>query len=91
MAQVALQVVDEDGVPVRISDNEVTCQIDGPAKLLGLEANNNSDMGDYTDNIQRVFHGRLLAYVQATGSEGIIHLKFTSPWLKEVQASILAK
>ena len=91
VAQVALQVVDEDGVPVRISDNEVTCQIDGPAKLLGLEANNNSDMGDYTDNIQRVFHGRLLAYVQATGSEGIIHLKFTSPWLKEVQASILAK
>lgn len=91
LAQVVLQVVDEDGVPVRISDNEVTCHIDGPGKLLGLEASNNSDMGDYTDNIQRVFHGRLLAYVQATGGEGAIRLKFTSPWLKEVQASILAK
>ena len=91
LAQVTLQVVDEDGIPVRISDNEITCRIGGPARLLGLEASDNSDMGDYTDNVQRVFHGRLLAYVQATGEEGTIHLKFTSPWLKEVQTSISAK
>lgn len=91
LAQVVLQVVDEDGVPVRISDNEVTCHIDGPARLLGLEASDNSDMGDYTDNIQRVFHGRLLAYVQATGVEGTVHLSFTSPWLNEARANILVK
>ncbi|WP_455587119.1 sugar-binding domain-containing protein [Bacteroides sp.] len=91
LAQVVLQVVDEDGIPVMISDNEVACHIVGPAKLLGLEASNNSDMGDYTDSVQRVFHGHLLAYIQATGEEGTIHLKFTSPWLKEVQTNILAK
>lgn len=91
LAQVVLRIVDENGVPVMISDNEITCHMAGPAKLLGLEASDNSDMGDYTDNVQRAFHGHLLVYVQATGNAGTIHLKFTSPWLKEAQASILVK
>ena len=64
LAHVVVQVVDEDGVPVILSDNEVTCHISGPAELLGLEASNNSDMSDYTDNRHRVFHGRILAYVR---------------------------
>jgi len=45
-------------------------------------------MGDYTDNVQRVYHGRLIAYVQATGSEGKVNLKFTAPWLKEATVTI---
>lgn len=81
LAHVVLQVVDENGVPVMLSDNEVTCNISGPAKLLGLEASNNNDMSDYTDNIHRVFHGRILAYVQATGEKGEVKINFTSPWL----------
>lgn len=88
LAQVLVQVVDEDGLPVMLSDNELTCQIAGPAKLLGLEAGNNEDMTDYTDNVQRVFHGHILAYLQATGEAGQIKLRFTSPWLKPVEATI---
>jgi hypothetical protein len=89
LAHVTVQVVDENGIPVMISDDEVTCTIDGPAKLLGLEASNNSDMGDYRDNKQRVFHGRLLAFIQATesGTEAIT-VKFTAPWLKPVEVKI---
>lgn len=71
-----------------ISEDEVTCKIDGPATLLGLEASNNSDMGDYTDNVQRVYHGRLLAYVQAAGNTGTVTLTFTAPWLKETKVTI---
>lgn len=88
LAQVVVQVVDENGVPVMISEDEVTCVIDGPGKLLGLEASNNSDMGNYNDNVQRVYRGRLLAYIQATGEEGRISLKFTAPWLKEGNVTI---
>lgn len=91
LAQVILQVVDENGIPVMLSDNEITCRIAGPGKLLGLEASNNSDMGDYTDNVQRVFHGHLLAYIQATGAEGKINIRFTSPWLKDVETEIIVK
>lgn len=91
LAEVILQVVDQNGVPVLISDNEVTCHVAGPGRLLGLEASNNSDMGDYTDNVQRVFHGHLLAYIQATGANGEINIKFSSPWLKGAQTKIITK
>lgn len=91
LAQIVVQVVDEKGVPVMFSDNEVTCQIQGPAKLLGLEASNNEDMSDYTDNKHRVFHGKILAYIQATGQQGEIKIRFTSPWLKAVNTTIIAK
>jgi len=91
LAHIVVQVVDEKGVPVMISDNEITCTIDGPAKLLGLEASNNSDMGDYTDNLQRAYHGRLLAYIQSTGKSGKVNLTFSSPWLKETKVTISIK
>ena len=91
LAQVVIQVVDKDGIPVMLSDNEITCRVTGPGKLLGLEASNNSDMGDYTDNVHRVFHGRMLAYIQATGEDGKINIRFTSPWLKETQTEISIK
>ncbi len=88
IAHVIVQVVDEKGIPVIISEDEITCTIDGPATLLGLEASNNSDMGNYQDNVQRVYHGRLLAYVQSTGKTGKVSLTFTAPWLKEAKVNI---
>lgn len=88
VAQLVVQIVDENGVPVLISEDQVTCTIDGPAKLLGLEASNNSDMGNYSDNVQRVYHGRLLAYIQADGKVGKINIKFTAPWLNEAKVNI---
>lgn len=91
LAQIVVQVVDEHGIPVMLSDNEIICQISGPAKLLGLEASNNEDMSDYTDNKQRVFHGHILAYIQANGTEGQIRVRFTSPWLKPVETAINIK
>lgn len=90
VAQIVLQVVDEKGVPVMLSDDEVTCRISGPARLLGLEASNNTDMSDYTDNVHRVFHGRILAYVEATGDEGEVKINFSSPWLKPAEVTINA-
>lgn len=91
LAQVVLQVVDEEGVPVMLSDNEVTCSIAGPGRLLGMEASNNEDMSDYTDNKHRTYHGRILTYIQSTGVEGKINVRFTSPWLKGVETEIVVK
>jgi len=90
LAQIIVQIVDEKGVPVMISDDEVTCTIEGPAKLLGLEASNNADMSNYSDNVHRVFNGRLLAYIQANGNAGDIIVKFAAPWLKAAKVKIIA-
>lgn len=91
LAQIVVQVVDKDGVPVMLSEDEVTCHINGPARLLGLEASNNSDMTDYTDNKHRVFHGRILAYVEAIGEEGEIQIDFTAPWLESAGVTVNAR
>jgi hypothetical protein len=83
IVQVELQIVDEDGKPVILADNEITCTTEGPVKLLGLEASNPTDMGDYTDNKQRVFQGKMIAYIQSRGEQGKAKVSFSSPWLKE--------
>ncbi len=85
LAMITVEVVDENGTRVMLSEDEVTCRIDGPAKLLGLEASNNQDMSDYTDNVHDVYHGRILAYVQATGSVGEVKIKFTAKGLKPAE------
>jgi len=91
VAKIMVQVKDQNGLPVMLSDNEVTCTISGPGVLLGLEAGNNSDMTDYTDNIQRVFHGHIAAYIQATGEAQPIKVTFTSQWLKPIEVTINVK
>lgn len=83
LLQLMVQLVDEKGIPVTVSEDEVTCDIAGNARLLGMEAGNNTDMGDYTDNRQRVHQGKMVVYVQSTGKAGDhISIRFTSPWLK---------
>ncbi len=90
VAQVEISLLDEDGVPAILADNLLTCLVDGPGKLLGLEAGDNNDTGNYQDNIQRVYHGRMIAYIEATG-EGEIKVSFSSPWLKTKSVNIMAE
>jgi beta-galactosidase len=89
LAQIELQLVDEDGIPVPLADDEITCDIVGNARLLGMEAGNNSDMTTYTDNKQRVFHGKMIVYIQTNGKPGEqVAVRFTSPWLKPASLTI---
>lgn len=81
-AIITVDILDDNGNLVTLGDNEITCITEGPAELLGLEAGDNSDMGDYTDNVQRAFHGHLTAYVRTLSKDGEIKVKFTSPLLK---------
>lgn len=82
--QLMVNVVDENGVVVNNSEHEVVCTISGPGELLGLEAANNSDMSDYTDNKHNAFHGKISAYIKRKG-KGTITVKFTNPKLKPTE------
>ncbi len=82
VAQIAIQVVDENDVPVMLSEDEISCLIHGDAKLLGLEASNNSDMTDYTDNKQRAYHGRMIAYIKIGENAEDVAVRFSANWLE---------
>ena len=87
VAHLFIEVIDENGVPVKLADNEITVRINGDAKLLALESGDNTDMGNYRDNRQRVFHGKLLGYLESTG-DGPVTLTFTSPLLQPATLTI---
>ena len=88
VAHITVEVVDENGAVVKLADNEITCMVQGPAKLLGLEGSNNTDMTNYRDNRHRVYHGRLLAYIQSANEAGEVRVKLTSPLLKGTEVVI---
>jgi beta-galactosidase len=88
VAQVEIQIVDENGKPVFLSSNEITCRTEGPVKLLGLEAANPTDTGDYKTNRLRVYQGKMIAYIQSTGEKGTGMVTFTSPWLEGASVEI---
>ena len=83
IVQIELQIVDEDGLPVVTANDEITCEIAGNARLLGMEAGDNSDVDDYTDNKQRAFHGKMIVYIQTKGkTSDEVMVRFSAPWLK---------
>ena len=88
VAQIEIQIVDENGKPVLLADDEITCTTDENLKLLGLEASNPTDMEDYSDNKQRVFYGKMIAYLQSLGEKGKGKITFRSPWLKDAVIEI---
>lgn len=81
VVQVEISILDEDDRFVYLADNELTCHVEGPGKLIGLEASDPHDMGNYNDNRQRVYRGRMIAYIKAEET-GRIKVSFSSPWLK---------
>jgi beta-galactosidase len=81
LVHVSIQIVDQSGIPVMLADDEVTCSISGPARLLGLESADNTDMTNYRDNIQRVYNGRMMAYIKTTGEAGEVNITFSALWL----------
>ncbi|MDE7421234.1 MAG: DUF4982 domain-containing protein [Muribaculaceae bacterium] len=81
LAHLFIEIVDEKGVPVKLADNEVTVRVSGPAELIALESGDNFDMGNYRDNRQRVYRGKLMGNLRVLG-DGPVGVKVSSPLLK---------
>lgn len=79
VAQIEIDVVDEHGTIVKLADNNVHCRVDKtqPMVLMGLENSDTRDMSDKTDATERVYMGRLMAYVAGKGK-----VVFSSPMLR---------
>ena len=81
-------ICDKDGQIVSSAENELTCEISGPARLLGMEDADPSNIEDYQDNRQRAGHGKLLIYLQSRDQSGKVKVKLTSPGLTEAVLEI---
>jgi hypothetical protein len=89
VSQIELQIVDKAGIPVVSAENEITCQVKGNARFLGMDAGNNKDMGSYKMNKRKTLHGRLLCYIQIPNNKRKSNIQFSSPGLKPSTVNIL--
>jgi beta-galactosidase len=91
-AHVTFTIVDEHGVRVPNAEHEVTFEIEGPARLLGIE--NGATAGDpkYQDNRCQALRGRGLAIIQSNRNEpGTATIRATATGLAPAELKIEAK
>jgi hypothetical protein len=88
LVHIFVDLVDEAGNTVYSADNEITCDISGPVRLLGMEDSNPANIEDYKDNRQHAFRGKLMIYLQALDKTGPVTIKLTSPGLKEATINL---
>lgn len=89
VAQIEVNITDSEGRPVYISDNEISCTVSGPLRLLSMESGSYTYMGNYRNNTLRVKNGRLIVYLEATGEKGEAEVTLSSPWLKDAVVNIV--
>jgi beta-galactosidase/beta-glucuronidase len=82
LSHIFVNLCDENGNPVSTAENEITCMVEGPITLLGMEDSNPVNTEDYKDNKQHAFHGKILVYIQSTGKPGKATVTLSSPGLK---------
>jgi hypothetical protein len=82
LAHIFVTLCDETGNTVYSAENEITCEISGPVRLLGMEDSNPANIEDYKDNKQKAFHGKLLIYLQSIDKTGPVTIKLSSPGLQ---------
>ncbi len=89
VAHVLVEVVDEQGRVVKLSDNDIRYSVEGEgARVIGIENGSNHDMSDPQAQHRRAHMGRVLAYVQATKTPGTTTINFYSPLLRPTSITL---
>ncbi len=92
VSHITVKVLDAQGRTHPDADNEVTFEIQGEGKLIGVDNGNMTEMtADFKGKIRKAFHGMCLAIVQSTANGGQIRVTATSPGLKPGSVTIVAK
>jgi hypothetical protein len=82
LAHVFVTLCDNAGNNVYSAENEVTCEVNGPVRILGMEDSNPRNIEDYKDNKQKAWHGKMLIYVQSLDKSGKAVITLSSPGLQ---------
>ena len=82
ISHIEITLTDEFGVPDFVTEGEITCEVTGPVRLLGIEDSNSRNIENYKDNKQNSYHGKVLLYIQSLDKTGKATVKVTSRGLK---------
>ncbi len=88
--QIQYRIVDGKGTRVPDGNAEITFELTGPARVLGI---GNGDLNDPAAGpvpTHRAYQGRGLAIVQSTGASGPVTLRATAPGLQSATITLTA-
>jgi len=82
VAHLTIRIVDANQQIVPTADNDVTVEITGPARIIGIDNGDPTDHDSFKSNRHKTFNGMCLAIVQSNQQPGPIHLTARSPGLR---------
>lgn len=88
VAMIEISVVDKEGHVIPEAENEITVEIAGDAKLIGLDSGNLYYDGNFKTNVRQASRGRLLAIVRAGTQPGEIQVRASAAGLEPTYTSI---
>ncbi|MDO6761332.1 glycoside hydrolase family 2 TIM barrel-domain containing protein [Tamlana sp. 2_MG-2023] len=88
VSNIVVQLKDKKGNPVVTDDREITFEVTGPAKLLGVDNGWKKSVQPFQSNVNTTHNGKTLVILQATGDRGTIKLKAKGKGLKTELISI---
>jgi beta-galactosidase len=91
VAHVIVRIVDAQGRMVPDAGQDVTFDVQGEAKLIGVENGNMQDLGDLKGKTRKAFNGMCLAIVQSTAKPGQIRISASAPGLKPATVTVTSK
>ena len=91
VAHAVVKILDAQGRVVPDADNEVSFEIFGEGKLIGLDNGDPASLEDFKGSRRKAFNGLALAIVQSTAKSGQIRLTAASPGLRSSSVIINTK
>ena len=88
LAFVTIEMLDKDGKLVENAVDNVTVQMEGPGRLLGLDNGDSTDYDDYKGNTRKLFSGKLLAVIASTTEAGEMKVKVSGKGVKSAELRI---
>lgn len=90
VAHVVLTLRDMNNLPVSWTEKEIEITVSGPGKLLGIESGDVDSHENYQSNKRKTMNGKLMVFIAATGSSGVIKVEAKSNGLTTGTAAIYA-
>ena len=88
IAHITVEVVDREGRLVPTAANEISLQVNGPARLIGFDNGDPTDHTNMKSSDRKVFHGLALGIVQSEDRSGKVIVRATSPGLQAARVTI---
>ena len=91
VAHVTVRALDAKGDFVPLANNEITFEISGPAKLIGVDNGNPTSHESYQGNTRALFAGMALALVQSGTDSGAVKITARAKGLPSATAQITTR